>query len=204
MFGYGVEGDLRFISHHDTLRMFQRALVRANIPIRWSQGFNPHPRFTIPLPRPVGIASQAESIIVDTETLIDHDDALRRLDAHTPEDICMLSVRRLAPAEKPQPTLVRYRLELGDGAPDAVHERVRQLLASDVVQVRRDARDGSSPKVLDVRRYLDSMEITGGFVEFTLRVTGAGTAKPAEIAGLLGFDQRTINHRIRRMEIQWQ
>lgn len=204
MFGYGVEGDLRFISHHDTLRMFQRALVRANIPIRWSQGFNPHPRFTIPLPRPVGIASQAESIIVDTETLIDQDDALRRLDAQTPEDIRMLSVRKLAPGEKPQPALVRYRLELGDGTPGDVGERVRQLLDSDVVQVRRDSRDRSAPKVLDIRGYLDSIEYAGEFVEFTLRVTGAGTAKPAEIAGLLGFDPRTINHRIRRMEIQWQ
>jgi hypothetical protein len=41
-------------------------------------------------------------------------------------------------------------------------------------------------------------------VEFILRVTGAGTAKPVEIAGLLGYDTRGVAHRIRRMEVRWQ
>ncbi|GAF87148.1 unnamed protein product, partial [marine sediment metagenome] len=59
VFGYDVDGDLRFISHHDMLRLFARSLARAALPVRFSEGFNPHPRLSIPLPRPVGVASQA-------------------------------------------------------------------------------------------------------------------------------------------------
>src|SRR3990172_12981655 len=79
LFAYSIDGDLRFISHHDTLRLFRRALARADLPVRFSEGFNPHPRIMIPLPRPVGIASRAEGLVVETVGLIDPDDALRRL-----------------------------------------------------------------------------------------------------------------------------
>src|SRR3989304_8362378 len=84
LFAYSIDGDLRFISHHDTLRLFRRAMARANLPVRYSEGFNPHPRIMIPLPRPVGIASQAEAIVVETELPIDPDEALQQLRRHTP------------------------------------------------------------------------------------------------------------------------
>ena len=57
---FSIEGDLRFLSHHNTMKMLERCMVRAKLPIRYSQGFNPQPRFSLPLPRPVGVASDAE------------------------------------------------------------------------------------------------------------------------------------------------
>ncbi|MEK7852195.1 MAG: TIGR03936 family radical SAM-associated protein, partial [Planctomycetota bacterium] len=36
-------GDIRFISHHDLMKVFERAIRRANIPVSMTQGFNPHP-----------------------------------------------------------------------------------------------------------------------------------------------------------------
>ena len=59
-FEFSVTGDLRFISHRDTVRVFQRALARAALPVAYSEGFNPHPRLSLPLPRAVGVASEAE------------------------------------------------------------------------------------------------------------------------------------------------
>src|SRR3990172_12933571 len=107
LFAYSIDGDLRFISHHDTLRLFRRALARADLPVRHSEGFNPHPRLMIPLPRPVGVASCAEVIVVETERPIDPDDALQRLERQTPEGIAMLSSRRLALAGRLQTILGR-------------------------------------------------------------------------------------------------
>ncbi len=57
---FKVGGALRFLSHAETLRLFQRACVRAGINIRYSQGFNPRPKLSLPLPRPVGIESDDE------------------------------------------------------------------------------------------------------------------------------------------------
>ena len=204
VFGYAVEGDLRFISHHDTMRLFRRALARAAVPVRYSEGFNPHPRIAIPLPRPVGVASQAEAIVIETETPIDPEDVFRRLEDHTPSGLRFINVRRLEARELPRPDWVRYRLETGDRSPVDLEPRIRQLLESEVVLVERSDSKGDGLRRVDVRPYIIDLRLDGEAVEFTLRVTSAGSAKPAEIAGLLGYDAGSINHRIRRMEVRWR
>ncbi|TWT41893.1 hypothetical protein RAS1_30170 [Phycisphaerae bacterium RAS1] len=70
---FGMLGDLRYISHHDELRMLARALVRARWPVAFSQGFNPRPRIVLPLPRPVGVSSSCELAIVELEPPAPHD-----------------------------------------------------------------------------------------------------------------------------------
>jgi len=54
------KGDIRFISHLDVTRLFVRAMTRAGIPMRYSEGFSPHPRFTFALPLSVGMESVCE------------------------------------------------------------------------------------------------------------------------------------------------
>ena len=204
MFAYSIDGDLRFISHHDTLRLFRRALARADVPVRHSEGFNPHPRLMIPLPRPVGVASCAEVIVVETERPIDPDDALQRLERQTPDGIRMLSAHRLATGEHLQPLQVRYRLD-ASGLPTAdLSLRVQNLMASQSATVERVDPKNPKGRAIDVRPFLADMQVKGNGVEFTLRVSQDGTAKPAEVAGLLGYDAATINHRIRRLEVQWR
>ena len=48
MLTFRIDGDLRFISHLDTVRLFRRACARAGLPVRYSQGFNPQPRIVLP------------------------------------------------------------------------------------------------------------------------------------------------------------
>ncbi|MGB2984684.1 MAG: TIGR03936 family radical SAM-associated protein [Phycisphaerae bacterium] len=204
VFAFSVDGDLRFISHRDTLRLFKRALARASLPVRYTEGFNPHPRLSIPLPRPVGVSSQAEAIVVEFERPINGDEVLGKLDHQAPAGIEMTSARRLAPREQLQPALVRYRLDLGDTPGAEVEPRVRQILGAGVLPIKRvNLKDGQM-RSIDVRPFLEDMHADGDTVEFTLRVTGTGTVKPAEIAELLGYDVDSINHRIRRVEVQWR
>lgn len=203
-FFYRVGGDLRFISHHDTLRMFRRAFARAALPLRFSRGFNPHPRMTIPLPRPVGIASDAEAIVIETTALIDADDALKRLQNDTPSELRLTGVRRLETGRKLQPDTVRYRIEASEPPIEDLYERRRRLLETTVVPIERRNPKRPEGTTIDVRPYVDAIDIVDGAVEMTLRVTENGTAKPAEIAALLGYPADSVNHRIRRLEIRWQ
>ena len=57
---YAKRGRLRFTSHRDFSRAFERALVRAGIPMAYSSGFNPHPRISYAGAAPTGSASEAE------------------------------------------------------------------------------------------------------------------------------------------------
>ncbi|AWW25621.1 TIGR03936 family radical SAM-associated protein [Acetobacterium carbinolicum] len=67
---------LRFLSHLDQQRLFQRAFRRANIPVEYSQGFNPHPKMSFALAMSVGLTSDGEfgevmvSKNIDVETFI--------------------------------------------------------------------------------------------------------------------------------------
>lgn len=57
---YAKRGRLRFTSHRDFSRAFERAIVRARIPMAYSSGFNPHPRISYAGAAPTGSASEAE------------------------------------------------------------------------------------------------------------------------------------------------
>ena len=48
-------GSLRWLSHHDLMRAFERMLRRAALPFRRTQGFHPHPRLVFALSLPLGV-----------------------------------------------------------------------------------------------------------------------------------------------------
>jgi radical SAM-linked protein len=53
--------ELKYISHLDLMRLWQRALRRADIPLAYSQGFSPHPRLSIAAPLAIGVTSSLRS-----------------------------------------------------------------------------------------------------------------------------------------------
>ena len=57
---YAKRGRLRFTSHRDFSRAFERAVFRARVPMAYSSGFNPHPRISYAGAAPTGAASEAE------------------------------------------------------------------------------------------------------------------------------------------------
>ena len=58
-----VEGDLRFLSHRDMMRAVARALLRARLPLQYTQGFHPHPVVSLALPRPVGVSADEDLLV---------------------------------------------------------------------------------------------------------------------------------------------
>ena len=200
---YQVRGDLRFISHHDTVRMFQRAFARAALPVRFTAGFNPHPRMSIPLPRPVGVGSLAEAVVVEFDEPLEGTDWLETLTATMPDGLSLGGARQLDAKERLLPDTVVYRLELADDTPADLAGVIDRVRDASTLEVQRLDHKRGQTRTIDIRPYLVELTFDEGAVVFSLRVTGSGTAKPAEIAGLLGFDPDTINHRICRMKVQW-
>ena len=78
---YAKRGPLRFTSHRDFARAFERALLRANVPIAYSQGFTPHPKVSYASAAPTGVASEAEYLEIGLRAVVDPDDLRRALDA---------------------------------------------------------------------------------------------------------------------------
>lgn len=84
---FAKEGRARFISHLDLMRTFQRAFLRADIAIKHTEGFNPHPFVSIALPLSVGFSSQCELLEFGLLPGTAQADVPGRLNAALPEGV---------------------------------------------------------------------------------------------------------------------
>jgi len=82
----------KYISHLDLLRAFTRAISRAQLPVRYTQGFNPHQIITFSLPLPIGVTSETEFVDIDFDETVDNPEIMERLNENLPPDIRVISV----------------------------------------------------------------------------------------------------------------
>jgi len=82
---YEKRGPIRFTSHRDLLRIFRRCIAAGEIPVRFSQGFNPHPRFSFGPSLRTGWEGLDEYMDVYLETRFD--DAVSSFNAHLPRGL---------------------------------------------------------------------------------------------------------------------
>jgi radical SAM-linked protein len=89
---YAKRGRLRFTSHRDFSRAFERAIVRARLPMAYSSGFNPHPRISYAGAAPTGAASEAEYLEIGLAQVADPDDVRRALGESLPPGLDVVAV----------------------------------------------------------------------------------------------------------------
>ncbi len=89
---YAKRGRLRFTSHRDFSRAFERAVVRAALPMAYSSGFNPHPRISYAGASPTGAASEAEYLEIGLARVMQPFEVLRALDDSLPDGLDVLAV----------------------------------------------------------------------------------------------------------------
>ncbi len=138
-----VKGEaVRYISHLDLVRAWERALRRAGLPLAYSKGFNPHPRISIAMPLPVGCTGGREMIDVRFEEppLFSPEKVAVALRPSLPPGISLLAVERVsadAPALPSLPARAVYRITLIGVAADEVQRRVDRWLARESSPVVR-------------------------------------------------------------------
>ncbi|GAB3303486.1 TIGR03936 family radical SAM-associated protein [Epidermidibacterium keratini] len=147
---YRKTGRLRFMSHRDYTRVFERAIRRAGLPIGFSAGFTPHPKISWVGAAPTGIASVAEYVEIGLSAELDPADVLDRLRAALPEE---LAVEEVIPAlgkslaDRVQAS--RWRFAFPGESREVIESAVAALWAADDVVVERVNQNGR--KQVDVR-----------------------------------------------------
>ena len=210
---FKVAGNLRFLSHAETLRVFQRACVRAGIRIQYSQGFNPRPKLSLPLPRSVGVESDDEllclRVAVDPDELraTSYNSRINdELSAQLPEGCELLSVSVSQAGRSFQPSSATYLLVVKpEYLNDKLKATITSLLASKNLNVRR--RTGikqSKVKNLDVRVFLKSIKMDDRGIIVQCNISSAGSIRIEEILRLLELDEDKLALPIRRTNVQWQ
>jgi radical SAM-linked protein len=87
---YAKRGRLRFCSHRDFARAFERSLRRAEVPMAYSAGFHPHPKISYVGAAPTGVGSEAEYLEIGLARRCDPEDVRAALDAVLPEGLDIL------------------------------------------------------------------------------------------------------------------
>jgi radical SAM-linked protein len=150
---YAKRGRLRFASHRDFQRAFERALRRAGIPMAYSAGFSPHPKISYANAAPTGTASEAEYLEIGLSEARDPDDVRRLLDEALPPglDIVDVVVARTSDfVERLQAS--RWRIEIPGLTASEVETALTRLLDAQEVLVERLTKNGL--RTFDVRAAL--------------------------------------------------
>jgi radical SAM-linked protein len=179
-------GDLRFVSHHDLMRCFERILRRACLPFHSTGGFNPKPRLIFALSLPLGVVGCKEVAELELDDTIQPEEVIRRLAAEAPAGLQILSARRINKKDQAHVWLVRYRIPLLDEQEASVAGRINELLGSATCCVDRLR---PQHRRIDLKPYLNNIRVCQGGLEMEVRVTPQGTARPHEILKLLGLDE---------------
>ncbi len=201
---FAIDGDLRFISHRDTVRMLTRALARSGLPVAYSQGFNPHVKMALLLPRPVGLATDGDLAVIHLRETCDPDHITSQLRPHLPEGACILGVQSLEDCRRPELASVTYELELGAEAGVNLPSIIRNFLDSNSVIIQRQDRLGQKKPPLDVRPLVQELGFENGTLTFLTCFVDNRTATPRDVLSVLSLPWEDLRHRTGRRNIGWQ
>ncbi|MFC4786865.1 TIGR03936 family radical SAM-associated protein [Nocardioides sp. MAHUQ-72] len=183
---YAKRGRLRFTSHRDFSRAFERAVFRARIPMAYSSGFNPHPRISYAGAAPTGSASEAEYLEIALAEVVRPADVRAALEEALPDGLDILEVVESAGgslADRLEAS--RWSLDVAIAA-EAVAPAVEQFLAAEAVSVERMTKKGR--REFDCRAAVVSLEVApherGARLDLVLRHTVPAVRPDDVLTGL--------------------
>lgn len=139
---YAKRGRLRFTSHRDFSRAFERAVFRARLPMAYSSGFNPHPRISYAGAAPTGSASEAEFLEIGLAQTVNPADIHVLLEEALPDGLDVLEV-----VEAPKGALAdlleasRWLVDV-TATPEEATSAVERFLATEEILVERMTKKG--------------------------------------------------------------
>lgn len=200
---YSLPVALRHIGHLDLMRSMQRMLRRSSLPVRYSNGFNPHILLSLAAPLSVGMAGENEVMDVPLEKEVAVEACERAISEALPAGIrCVRCVRVPddAPAAMAQVRAAEYRFDFMEEA-DKLFAALPAFMARESVMTVRKTKKGD--KVFDLRPLVYSLYEEEGSLRASLALAPEGTAKAEivlnELAKEAGLEKapRAIATRVR-------
>ncbi|RYD01755.1 hypothetical protein N752_28275 [Desulforamulus aquiferis] len=210
---FSKDGPARFSSHLDMVRFFDRCTRRAGLPVAFSEGFNPHPKFSFAAPLPVGIGGMAEYLDMELTGYISPLELAEKLGSNMPEGYEILDIRELrekGPALMALLARAEYRatatLPTGYSEPE-LKTSINNIMNS-----------GALPVIREVKGKVKETDIRGGIFNLTGSVKGhimeikmelligsQGNVRPNDVLLKLyqdgGVPVKPEEFRIRRVEL---
>ncbi len=186
--------EISLISHLDLMRLWQRALRRAGIPLAYSEGFNPHPRLSLAAPLALGITSEAELMDVFIIKEVSPHFFINTVGQQLPFGIEIQQVYHIAKTVPALQSLMRYaeyrvKVEITESR-EQITAKLESLLAKKNLpwQHRRD----TGTRNYDLRALIDDLWLvdcqgSSCTIGMRLRCDNNGSGRPEQVSAALGF-----------------
>ena len=205
-----AEGEvLKHISHLDLARTWERVFRRAGLPIAYSQGFNPRPRFQVAAALPVGVSGRAEMLDVWLTEAVAPSEVLSRLRTALPAGLEVMSIEEVdlrSPSLQSQMRAAVYRAIVRSPEPsEAICHRVSALLELPTLPRRRQHK--GKQQAYDLRPLIQNVVVEPGeggehVLIMRLQASPDGAGRPDEVLDVLGLS--LADHTIERTSLHFE
>jgi radical SAM-linked protein len=185
---------IKYISHLDLARTWERVFRRAELPLAYSQGFNPRPRFQIAAALPVGVTGQSELLDIWLTDCLPAEEALARLRPVLPAGLDVSAAQEVelqAPSLQSQMRSAGYRVVLQTQEPaEAIRIRLQALLDAPALQRQRHHK--GKLQTYDLRPLVQSLSVEPGgagvqILIMRLQASPQGAGRPDQVLEALGL-----------------
>jgi radical SAM-linked protein len=191
-FGRGPQ--LKFLSHLDLMRLWERVFRRARVELSYSEGFSPHPRISLAAPLAVGVTSTAELLDVFLSRQTTPGNFVQNVAPQLPGGISIIDIQPVsleAPSLQSRLRFAEYLVE-EEGQPGTgdVESSMKALLALETLPWHHTRDTGE--RFYDLRPLIDDLWMEGikdnmYTIGMRLRCDSSGSGRPEQVAKALGF-----------------
>ncbi|MFC2010823.1 TIGR03936 family radical SAM-associated protein [Chloroflexota bacterium] len=186
--------EIKFITHLDIMRLWERALLRAQISLAYSEGFSPHPRISLAAPLAVGVTSESELMDSFINRLVSPHWFATTVSQKLPPSIEILGVYQVAltvPSLQSQVCYAEYTVEVETEKEQRdIESAVSSLLSIEYLPWHHQRDTGR--RSYDLRTLIDDLWIVDWCdlyctIGMRLRCDSSGSGRPEQVTSALGF-----------------
>ena len=186
--------ELKYISHLDLMRLWERTLRRAGVPMAYSEGFSPHPRISLAVPLPIGVTSEAELMDVVVRKPVPPYLFLQSTKPQLPRGMEVLEAQQVAltsPSLQSLARFVEYRVSVrSEGTEEDARGAIETTLRARKLPWHH-MRD-TGPRHYDLRPLIEELRLEGwrdgvATLGMRLRCDAQGTGRPEQVTAALGL-----------------
>jgi radical SAM-linked protein len=188
--------EIKFISHLDIIRLWQRVMSRANIPVAYSEGFNPHPRISLAAALALGVTSQAELMDIYCNRWVSPHWFSQAVSRQLVPGLGLLGANVIPetyPSLQSQTRFAEYMVRVtGPFDKAAIETKIKNLLAAEEIPWQHQRDTGT--RSYDLRQLVDDLWLAEyhapeATIGMRLRCDNLGSGRPEQVCKALGFEE---------------
>ena len=201
------ERSIRFISHLEYIRTIERAIRRAKLPAAYSEGFNPHMKFSLASALGVGVVSYTEFVEIELLEPMEIEVAAQALSKALPRGIRVLAadaVESNHPALMAEAAGAVYRVTLPYA--EDISQAVEQFNAAEsIIFAKAAPKKKNKVKEIDVKFYIPQLQVEQAdgltIFNFDCKITPTGSMKAVDLLNTLN-EQYALNLPVEKADIE--